>query len=148
MRKLLTRSIRGWLPSMSDTEKTEQGKNVLPVGFRQGVCCTYVLECSDGSLYCGWTNHLEHRLQAHNAGTGGKYTRSRRPVTLVYAERFDTKEEAMRREWEIKRLTRKAKIRMIRCAGLNAENDSVIRIPDEDADLPAAERAGEAERLK
>ena len=70
---------------------------------------TYMLRCADGSLYTGWTNNLEKRLAAHNAGTGGKYTRSRRPVELVYYETFPTKNEAMRREYEIKHMTRAAK---------------------------------------
>ena len=65
---------------------------------------TYVLLCADGTFYTGWTNHLERRLAAHNAGTGAKYTRSRRPVALYYFEAFSTKEAAMRREWEIKQL--------------------------------------------
>ena len=54
----------------------------------------YILECADGTFYCGWTNDLEKRVAAHNAGKGGKYTRSRLPVKLVYREEFDTKEEA------------------------------------------------------
>ena len=58
---------------------------------------TYIVKCRDGTLYTGWTNDLTNRLLAHNAGTGAKYTRSRRPVVLVYQERFATKEEAMRR---------------------------------------------------
>ena len=74
---------------------------------------TYLLECADGSLYCGWTNDLEKRVSAHNAGRGAKYTRSRRPVRLVYQEAFATKEEAMRREWELKQLTRAQKKRLI-----------------------------------
>lgn len=65
---------------------------------------TYVLKCADGSFYTGWTNHLERRLAAHNAGTASKYTRSRRPVELYYFETFPTKEAAMRREWQIKQL--------------------------------------------
>ena len=65
---------------------------------------TYVLKCADGTFYTGWTNHLERRLAAHNAGTGAKYTRSRRPVELYYFETFSTKEAAMRREWQIKQL--------------------------------------------
>jgi putative endonuclease len=65
---------------------------------------TYVLRCADGSFYTGWTTCLERRVAAHNAGTGAKYTRSRRPVALYYYEAFPTKEEAMRREWEIKQL--------------------------------------------
>ncbi|MCI5500053.1 MAG: GIY-YIG nuclease family protein [Clostridiales bacterium] len=74
---------------------------------------TYILRCADGTLYTGWTNDLEKRLAAHNAGTGAKYTRPRRPVTLVYHEVFETKEAAMRREWEIKHLSRLQKLRLI-----------------------------------
>ena len=70
---------------------------------------TYILRCGDGSLYTGWTNNLEKRLEAHNAGRGGRYTRSRLPVKLVYYESFDTKNEAMRREAAIKKLTRQEK---------------------------------------
>ena len=74
---------------------------------------TYILRCRDGTLYTGWTNDLEKRLRAHNEGTGGKYTRARRPVELVYHECFDTKEEAMRREWAIKQLTRAEKLALM-----------------------------------
>ena len=55
---------------------------------------TYILKCKDETLYTGWTNDIEKRLEAHNAGKGAKYTRSRRPVELVYLEQFETKEEA------------------------------------------------------
>ena len=74
---------------------------------------TYILKCSDGSLYTGWTNDLERRVKAHNAGKGAKYTKSRRPVELVYFESFSTKQEAMRREWEIKQLSRVEKCKLI-----------------------------------
>lgn len=74
---------------------------------------TYILRCRDGSLYTGWTNDLEKRLRAHNTGLGGKYTRSHRPVELVYHETFETKEEAMRREAAIKRLSREEKLALI-----------------------------------
>ena len=77
---------------------------------------TYILKCSDKSLYTGWTNKLDKRVEDHNSGKGAKYTRSRRPVVLAYYEQFDTKEEAMRREWEIKRLTRKKKLALIQSA--------------------------------
>lgn len=70
---------------------------------------TYLLRCADSSLYCGWTNQLDKRVQTHNAGRGAKYTRSRRPVSLVYYEVFETKEEAMRREYAIKRLDKAEK---------------------------------------
>ncbi|MCI5700614.1 MAG: GIY-YIG nuclease family protein [Lachnospiraceae bacterium] len=74
---------------------------------------TYILKCSDGSLYTGWTNDLEKRIAAHNAGKGAKYTKSRRPVILVYYEAFETKEEAMQREYRIKRLPRAEKEKLI-----------------------------------
>ncbi len=74
---------------------------------------TYILKCSDGSLYTGWTNHLEERIRAHNEGRGAKYTRSRRPVELIYYEKMETKEEAMRREYAIKRLDRQQKLELI-----------------------------------
>ena len=66
---------------------------------------TYILECADGTLYCGWTNHLQERVAAHNAGKGARYTKSRRPVVLKYYETFSTKQEAMRREWAGKQLS-------------------------------------------
>lgn len=74
---------------------------------------TYLLQCADGSLYCGWTNQLQARVQAHNEGNGAKYTKSRRPVALVYYETFATKQEAMRREWAVKQMTRKQKLELI-----------------------------------
>ena len=75
---------------------------------------TYLLRCADGSLYCGWTNDLEKRFAAHNAGTASKYTRSRLPVEPVYVEASDTKQEAMRRERAIKRLSKAEKEELIR----------------------------------
>ncbi|MDE7011340.1 MAG: GIY-YIG nuclease family protein, partial [Oscillospiraceae bacterium] len=59
---------------------------------------TYILRCGDGSLYTGWTNDLDRRLAVHSAGRGGRYTRARLPVELVYWESFETKGEAMSRE--------------------------------------------------
>lgn len=75
--------------------------------------CTYILKCKDGSLYTGWTNNIENRLRMHNEGRGAKYTRGRGPVELVYIEQFPTKEEAMKREAAIKKLTRKQKLLLI-----------------------------------
>ena len=75
---------------------------------------TYILRCNDGSLYCGWTNNLEKRIASHNAGIGAKYTKCRLPVELVYFETFDTKEEAMRREYAIKQLSRAKKLELIK----------------------------------
>ena len=71
---------------------------------------TYILRCADGTFYTGWTNDLEKRLVAHNRGTASQYTRPRRPVAFAYVESHETKEEAMRREWEIKRLSREEKL--------------------------------------
>lgn len=73
----------------------------------------YILECADGTLYTGWTNNLDNRLKAHNEGKGGKYTRSRLPVEVVYTEELDTPTEARSREWHIKRLSRKEKLELI-----------------------------------
>ena len=73
----------------------------------------YILRCGDGSLYTGITTDLERRVAVHNSGKGGKYTRSRLPVSLVYHEEFETKEEAMSREWAIKHLTREQKLKLI-----------------------------------
>ena len=69
----------------------------------------YIVECADGSLYTGWTNDLEKRIAAHNAGRGARYTRSRRPMRLRYYETFDEKNEALRRECALKKLTHEEK---------------------------------------
>ena len=74
---------------------------------------TYIVECSDHTLYTGWTNDLEKRIEAHNTGKGAKYTKTRRPVRLVYFETFATKEEARSREYHIKRMSRQEKIKLI-----------------------------------
>lgn len=74
---------------------------------------TYIVKCSDGTLYTGWTNNLEKRIRDHNAGKGAKYTKSRCPIELVYYETFTTKEEAMRREYAIKQLERKEKMKLV-----------------------------------
>lgn len=69
----------------------------------------YLLRCRDGSLYTGYTNDLDTRLAAHNAGKGAKYTASRRPVELLYTESADLKSAAMQREFQIKRWARAKK---------------------------------------
>ncbi len=76
---------------------------------------TYILRCADGSLYCGWTNHLDKRIEAHNSGKGAKYTKGRRPVALAYCEEFATKEEALKREASIKKMSRQQKQKLIDC---------------------------------
>lgn len=78
----------------------------------------YLVRCSDDSLYCGWTTDLKRRIDAHNGHIpgGAKYTRGRRPVTLVYSESFHQKQEAQRREYAIKRMTKIKKLRLIKGA--------------------------------
>lgn len=76
----------------------------------------YLVRCADGTLYAGWTTDLVRRVRAHNEGRGAKYTRSRRPVTLVYSEAFGTREEALRRESALKRLSRREKLSLIAAA--------------------------------
>lgn len=90
---------------------------------------TYILQCSDGTYYTGWTNHLEERVRIHNLGKGAKYTRSRTPVELLYYETFETKEEAMRREYAIKQLTKKQKEMLIANEGLQQKYGQEKRKP-------------------
>jgi len=74
----------------------------------------YILQCGDSTLYTGYTNDLKNRLKMHREGKGAKYTRGRGPFQVVYKEEFATKEAAMRREYEIKKLTRTHKLNLIR----------------------------------
>ena len=74
---------------------------------------TYILECKDGTYYTGWTNNLEKRMKEHNEGKGAKYTKARRPVKLVYFETFESKIDAMKREYAIKQMKRSEKIKLI-----------------------------------
>ncbi len=75
---------------------------------------TYMVRCRDGSLYTGWTTDIEKRVKAHNEGKGAKYTHSRRPVRLAYYEAFETKEEAMQREYAIKHMNKAAKEKLVK----------------------------------
>lgn len=74
---------------------------------------TYILKCADETLYTGWTNDINRRLFEHNQGLGAKYTKGRLPVELVYFEIYETKQEAMKREWQIKQKSRKEKLKLI-----------------------------------
>ena len=74
---------------------------------------TYIVHCADDTYYTGYTTDLENRVKTHNEKKGAKYTRTRTPVELVYHEEFDTKEEAMSREYAIKQLSRKQKEQLI-----------------------------------
>ena len=73
----------------------------------------YILRCADGSLYTGITTDLPRRIRQHNDGTASRYTRSGRPVTLVYQERRRGQSSALKRETEIKKLTRRQKLALI-----------------------------------
>lgn len=73
----------------------------------------YLLRCADDTLYAGCTNDPQRRLHQHNTGQGAKYTRSRRPVTLVYLEQAENHSQALRREAALKRLSRKEKLTLI-----------------------------------
>jgi len=74
----------------------------------------YILKCTDDTLYTGYTINLEERIQTHNSGKGAKYTRGRLPVKLQYYEEFDNKGQALKREHEIKRLSRTDKVKLIK----------------------------------
>lgn len=74
----------------------------------------YLVECNDGTLYCGVTNNLERRLAAHNAGKGARYTRGRAPVRLVWSEACASRSDALRREIAIKAMPRSAKLTLAR----------------------------------
>lgn len=69
----------------------------------------YLARCADDTLYCGYCKDLNEREATHNAGTGAKYTRARGPVKMVYTETFKTKSEAMKREYQVKKITRAQK---------------------------------------
>ncbi len=75
-------------------------------------CYCYILECADGTLYTGWTNDPERRVRQHNNGMGARYTKTRRPVKLVYLEPQEDKITALKRERAIKALTRKQKMEL------------------------------------
>lgn len=83
----------------------------------------YLLRCCDGSLYCGWTTDLQKRVACHNRGHGAKYTRSRLPVKLVYAETWDERNLAMSRENRIKRMSKDEKEKLVRNWESSSENN-------------------------
>lgn len=74
---------------------------------------TYIVKCSDNTLYCGYTTDLDRRILMHNNGKGAKYTRTRLPVELVYYEELPTKSLAMSRECAIKKMKRNEKIKLM-----------------------------------
>lgn len=77
------------------------------------MCYVYILECGDNTLYTGWTNNLDKRIQTHSEGKGAKYTRGRLPVKLVYFEKFEDKISAQKREYAIKKLSKENKLKLL-----------------------------------
>ena len=73
----------------------------------------YILRCGDGTLYTGITTNVEKRLEQHRSGKGAKYTRGRQPLELVYREECEDHSAALKREYEIKKMPRYAKMRLI-----------------------------------
>jgi len=98
--------------SIVSSQEQKQGRNHRQEQ-KQVRHFTYVVECADGTLYTGYTTDVEKRVAAHNAGRGAKYTKPRLPVRLAYQEEHPTKVEAMRREFQIKRMPRAAKLKLI-----------------------------------
>jgi putative endonuclease len=94
-------------------DPTQPGRSAVRGREPGRVPCVYLLRCSDGSLYCGWTTDVERRLAAHRAGTASRYTRSRRPVELAATFPVADRSAALREEARIKRLPRAAKLRLI-----------------------------------
>ena len=84
-------------------------------------CYCYIVECSDGTYYTGWTTDPERRVSQHNKGVGAKYTSTRRPVKLVYLESQPNRTEAMKRELAIKRMKRNQKGRLIETGKINSK---------------------------
>jgi putative endonuclease len=73
------------------------------------MCWVYLVECSDKTYYCGATKNIVRRIDLHNAGKGAKYTKSRRPVKLVWSKECGSYQEALKEEWKVKHLNRKEK---------------------------------------
>lgn len=84
---------------------------------------TYVLLTKDNTLYCGYTDDVEKRFEAHLSGKGAKYTRAHKPVKIIYSACFDTKSEAMKEEHRIKNLTREEKLDFIKKFNTNSQKD-------------------------
>jgi len=90
------------------------------------MCYVYILLCSDGSLYTGWTNDIERRFRTHSEGKASKYTRARLPVKLVYLEETENKIDAQKREWAIKKFSRKQKLELIESKSIKTDLNSGV----------------------
>lgn len=73
----------------------------------------YILQCVDGSLYTGYSNDLRQRFEDHKNGKGGHYTRSHKPSKIIYKEKFATKGQALKREYEIKKWSKEKKVKVL-----------------------------------
>ena len=87
--------------------------SVERVGGQRSAVFVYIVECADQTLYTGWTTDVERRLKAHNAGRGARYTQRRNPVRLVYIEEVPDRRAALKRELQIKRMSRSEKLNLI-----------------------------------
>lgn len=90
---------------------------------------TYILLCEDGTYYTGWTNDLKKRFHDHVEGKGAKYTKSHHPLKVAYYETFETPEEAMSREWHIKKLSREQKMELMK--DFQPEKEMEMKVEDE-----------------
>jgi putative endonuclease len=89
----------------------------------------YILECKDKTLYTGYTNDLNRRIENHQQGKGAKYTRGRGPFQLMYSEQYDDKSVAMRREAEIKKWDKASKLKLIE-KGKKSDGLEAIKLLD------------------
>ena len=91
---------------------------------RAGKYFVYILQCSNGTYYTGYTNNLQNRIKEHNSGNGAKYLRGKLPVKLVYAKEYRYYKNALRAERRVKKLTRAQKLKLIRIyAGNTCESN-------------------------
>ncbi|SER90514.1 Predicted endonuclease, GIY-YIG superfamily [Lachnobacterium bovis] len=130
MKKLAFNSVQKTEKEIRKKETKDKALSKESINAQSKITCqdtkctnyTYIVKCSDGTYYTGWTNDLEKRIKAHNEGKGAKYTKTRRPVELVYYESFPTKQEAMSREWHIKQYSRNKKETLIKNLDSEAKN--------------------------
>ncbi len=120
-------------PEKNAAPETETAGKQKTEKEKEGNYYVYLLLCSRGSYYCGYTDDPERRLALHNSGKGAKYTRSRRPCRLVYTERFGSKQEAMRREYFLKKLNHRERERLVQQAETAEREDHTVRKGAEDA---------------
>ena len=104
----------------------------------------YILQCSNGTYYTGYTNNLENRIKEHNNGNGAKYLRGKLPVKLVYAKEYRYYKNAVHRERNIKKMTRKQKEELVRI--YNENNNHHQKASDAPTDLPPRLPVGRQER--